>query len=135
MLPKDRDENEDGSDEDDGQGDLRDGTGGERLDLALRSFRVFFLVPSRESSEEEQTDEGENDGNDAKGPCQQRTYAHPAINRDTHIKYGNTIMSLNWAASQMRLRGSWSTETSLARAVALLLHSHEPPSGLTQMPK
>ncbi len=44
-------------------------------------------------------------------------------------------MSLNWLASQIRLRGSWSTETSLARAVALLLHSQEPPSGFTQMPK
>jgi hypothetical protein len=44
-------------------------------------------------------------------------------------------MSLNWAASQIRFSGSWSTATSLARAVALLLHSHEPPSGLMQMPK
>lgn len=74
MLPEDRDENEDGSDEDDGQGDLRDGTGRERLDLALGSFRVFFLVPSREGSEEEQTDKGEDDGNNAKGPSQQRAY-------------------------------------------------------------
>lgn len=44
-------------------------------------------------------------------------------------------MSLNWLASQTRLSGSWSTETSFARAVALLEHSQEPPSGLTQMPK
>lgn len=53
----------------------------------------------------------------------------------TYIRYGNTIISLNWAASQIRFSGSWSTETSLARAVALLLHSQEPPSALTQMPK
>lgn len=70
MLPEDRNENEDGSDEDDGQCDLRDGTRGERLDLALGSFRILFLVPSRESSEEEQTDKGKDDGNNAKGPSQ-----------------------------------------------------------------
>lgn len=53
----------------------------------------------------------------------------------THMRYGNTMESLNWLASQMRLRGSWSTETSWAREVALLEHSQLPPSGLMQMPK
>lgn len=53
----------------------------------------------------------------------------------THMRYGNTIESLNWLASQMRLRGSWSTETSWASEVALLEHSQLPPSGLMQMPK
>ena len=66
MLPEDRDEDEDGGDEDDGQGDLRDGAGGERLDFALGSFRVLLFVPSRESRQEEQADEGKDDGDDAR---------------------------------------------------------------------
>ncbi len=50
-------------------------------------------------------------------------------------RYGNTIMSLNWPASQMRFNGSWSTDRSLASAVALLLHNQEPPSVLIHIPK
>jgi hypothetical protein len=53
----------------------------------------------------------------------------------TYIRYGNTIISLNWLASQIKFNGSCSTDTSFASEVALLLHSHEPPSGLTQIPK
>lgn len=31
---------------------------------------------------------------------------------ETHMRYGNTTMSLNWLASQIKLSGSWSTLTS-----------------------
>lgn len=65
MLPQDRDEHEDGGDEDDGQGHLRDGPAGERLHLALGALAVFLLVPAREGGEEEEADEGEDDGDDA----------------------------------------------------------------------
>lgn len=67
MLPQDRDEHEDGGDEDDGQGDLGNGSAGERLHLALGTFAVFFLVPARERGEEEEADEGKDDGDDAVG--------------------------------------------------------------------
>ncbi len=55
--------------------------------------------------------------------------------RGAYIKYGNTIISLNWLASQIKFRGSCDSWISFANAVALLLHSHDPPSGLMQIPK
>lgn len=67
MLPQDRHEHEDGGDEDDGQGDLRDGPAGEGLDLALGTFAVFLLVPAREGGKEKEADEGEDNGDDAAG--------------------------------------------------------------------
>lgn len=75
MLPKDRDEDEDGGDEDDGQSDLRDGAGGERLDFALGSFGVLLLMPAGERRQEEQADEGEDDGDDATRPAVSEKYA------------------------------------------------------------
>jgi len=51
-LPEDRHEHEDGGDEDDGQRHLAYGPTGERLDLALRAFRVLLLMPAREGGEE-----------------------------------------------------------------------------------
>ena len=64
--------------------------------------------------------------------CQLKNRTH---SKDPYIKYGKTIISLNWLASQIRFNGSWSTLTSFAKAVALLLHNHAPPSGLIQIPK
>jgi hypothetical protein len=45
------------------------------------------------------------------------------------------MLSLNVLATQIKFSGSWSTETCPARLLALLLHSHAPPSGLMQIPK
>lgn len=56
-------------------------------------------------------------------------------NVGTHIKYGNTMLSLNVLATQIKFNGSWSTLTCPARLLALLLHRNDPPSGLTHMPK
>lgn len=47
----------------------------------------------------------------------------------THIKYGKTTVSLNIEASQITLRGSWSSVTTSASAVALALQINDPPSG------
>lgn len=69
MLPEYRDENEDGGDEDDGEGDLRDGAGRERLDFAVGALGVLLLVPAGERGEEQETDKGEDDGDDAGGGC------------------------------------------------------------------
>lgn len=64
MLPQHRDQHEDGGDEDDGQGDLADGTAREGLNLPLRALAVLLLVPARKCRQEQQADEGENDGDD-----------------------------------------------------------------------
>lgn len=61
VLPEDGYEDEDRGDEDDGQGDLRHGTAGERLDLALGTLAVLLLVPTGKSSEQQEADEGEDD--------------------------------------------------------------------------
>ncbi len=45
------------------------------------------------------------------------------------------MLSLNVLATHIRFSGSWSAVTCAARLLALLLHSHAPPSGLMQMPK
>jgi hypothetical protein len=66
MLPQDGDEHEDGGDEDEGQGDLRDGPRGEGLDVDVGAGAgVALFVPAREGGEEEEGDEGEDDGYDA----------------------------------------------------------------------
>lgn len=65
MLPKHRDQHEDGADEDDGEGDLRHWTGGEGFDFALGADAVFLLVPAWEGREKKEADEGKDDGNDA----------------------------------------------------------------------
>ena len=64
-MPQYGDENEDGCDEDDGQGNLADGSTRERLDLTLRAFAILFLVPAGKSCKEEKADEGENNGDDS----------------------------------------------------------------------
>lgn len=64
VLPQDRDEDEDGGDEDDGQRHLADGPRREGLDLALGALVALLLVPAGEGGEEEQADEGEDDGDD-----------------------------------------------------------------------
>ena len=53
----------------------------------------------------------------------------------THIKYGNTTLSLKVVATQMRLSGSSSMLICWAKSVALLEQRKLPPSGVTQMPK
>jgi hypothetical protein len=134
MLPQDGDKDENRGDEDDGESDLGNGSRREGLNFALGAFRVLGLVPAGEGGEEDEADKGENNGNDS--VLRSVMSCIYEFGWDvTHIRYGNTIISLNCAASQIKLSGSWSTETSLARAVALLLQSHEPPSGLTQIPK
>ena len=45
------------------------------------------------------------------------------------------MLSLKVLATQIRFKGSWSTEICAARALALLEQRNEPPDGLTQMPK
>lgn len=65
VLPEHRDEDEDGGDEDDGEGHLRDGPRGKGFHFAFGAFRGFFLVPAWEGGEEEEADEGEDDGDDA----------------------------------------------------------------------
>lgn len=65
MLPEDGDENEDRSDKDNCEGDLGDGAGWERLDVALGTFGVLLFVPAWESGEKDETYKGEDDGNDA----------------------------------------------------------------------
>ena len=65
MLPQHRDQHENGRNEDDDEGDLADGSWGERLDFALGTLRVFLFVPAREGGEEEEADEGEDDCDDA----------------------------------------------------------------------
>jgi hypothetical protein len=70
VLPEDGDEHEDGGDEDQGQGDLRDGPRGEGLDVDVGAgVGVALLVPAGEGREEEEGDEGEDDGYDAGRGC------------------------------------------------------------------
>ena len=52
MLPEDGDEDENGRDEDDGQGDLRDGSRWEGLHFSFATGGVVFFVPAGESCEE-----------------------------------------------------------------------------------
>lgn len=65
MLPQHGDQHKDGADEDDGEGDLRDGAGGEGLHFALGADAVFLLVPAWEGCEEQEADEGKDDCDDA----------------------------------------------------------------------
>lgn len=67
VLPQHRHQHEDGADEDDGQGDLRDGPRGEGLHFALGADAVLFLVPPGEGREQEEADEGEDNCDDAAG--------------------------------------------------------------------
>jgi hypothetical protein len=49
-------------------------------------LRVFLLVPSGESSQEEKANESEDDGDDAKDSSQQNASVHAIMRRNTHIK-------------------------------------------------
>jgi len=64
MLPQDRHQHEDRGDKDDGKSDLADRSTGERFDFALRPFTIFFFVPARERSEQQQADKGKNNSDD-----------------------------------------------------------------------
>jgi hypothetical protein len=57
MLPEDGDKDKNGSDEDDGEGDLRDGSRWEGLHFSFATGGVVFFVPAGESCEEQETDE------------------------------------------------------------------------------
>lgn len=108
MLPENGDEHEDRCDEDNCESDLRDGTRWERLDFTFGATSIFFLVPAWERSEEEETDECEDDCDDAVNNVS--TQLITALNREewgtTYSKYGKTIISLNWLASQSKFNGS-----------------------------
>ena len=67
VLPEDGNEDEDGGDEDERECNLADGSGGEGfyVDFAARLF-VLLFVPAGESGEEDETDEGEDDGDNAR---------------------------------------------------------------------
>lgn len=65
VLPKYRDQHEDGGDEDDGQRNLGNGTRGEGLDFAVGALGILLLMPAWEGGEQKEADEGEDDGDDA----------------------------------------------------------------------
>lgn len=59
VLPEDADEHEDGGDEDEGKGGLRDGARGEGFDVDVGAGAgVALFVPAREGGEHEEDDEG-----------------------------------------------------------------------------
>ena len=65
VLPQHRHEHEDRRDEYQRERDLRDRSGGERLDVSFRAALVGLFVPAREGCEEEEGDEGEDYGDDS----------------------------------------------------------------------
>lgn len=65
MLPQHRHKYEYRGDKDYGEGNLRNGPAGEGLHLTLGTFAIFLLMPTREGSEEDEANEGEDNGNDA----------------------------------------------------------------------
>jgi len=133
VLPEDGDEDEDGGDKDEREGDLGDGSGGERLDVDVGpGAGVVLFVPAGEGGEEEEGDEGEDDGDDAGSSVSSRVWANRGGR--AYSRYGNTTASLNVVATQTRLSGSWSMETCSASAVALF-EQRNAPSVLTQRPK
>ena len=106
----------------------------------LRTSVVDFFVPAWEGSEEDETDEGEDYGDDAgiwlAGTFRWRGGGEGKSDREgAYIRYGKTILSLKVLATHIKFNGSWSTETWAASAEALLEQRKEPPSGLMQMPK
>lgn len=81
MLPEDADKHEDGRDEDEGEGDLADGTRGERLDVDVGARDlVVLIVPAGKGGEEDEGEEGEDDGYD---PASQSANKLLCINRET----------------------------------------------------
>jgi hypothetical protein len=64
-----------------------------------------FVVPARESGEEDEAEKGEDDGDDAVLSLVLRVYWK--WNREsTYSKYGKTTASLNVLAIQIRFSGS-----------------------------
>lgn len=57
------------------------------------------------------------------------------IERNTHMRYGNTTASLNVDATQIRFKGSLSTPRDSARIVAFWLQRKPPPFRWMQIPK
>lgn len=65
MLPQYGDKDEDGGDEDEGKGDLRNRSRWERLDVDIRACTLIpLLVPSWEGCEQDEGEEGKNQGDD-----------------------------------------------------------------------
>ena len=87
---------------------MGDGAGGEGFYVAEFGAVVGgFFVPAGEGSEEEEAKEGEDDGDDARDLVSIDTKNR--MERDlvwTHIRYGNTILSLNVDATHIRFNGS-----------------------------
>ena len=94
----------------------------------------MLFVPPRKGGKEEEADECKDNGDDS-GKDISKASAERAAGKDTHIRYGNTILSLKVFATHIKFRGSWSTDTCVAKLDALLLHKKAPPSGLMHMPK
>lgn len=90
-------------------------------------------MPAGESREEEEADKGKNDGNNSRGGVSIGPFNRNG--NSSHIKYGNTMLSLNVEATHIKFRGSWSTDTCDAKLVALFEQRNAPPSGFMQIPK
>jgi hypothetical protein len=65
VLPEDGNEDENRRHEDDGQGDLRNGSRWKGLHFSFAAGGVVLFVPAGESCEEQETDERKNYGDDA----------------------------------------------------------------------
>lgn len=95
MLPEHGDQDEYRGDEDDGQSDLGYRSRWEGLDFSLASGGVVFLVPSWEGCEEEEADECKHYCDDAVEFVSRERCRDVEDSKHTHIRYGNTIISLN----------------------------------------
>lgn len=130
MLPHDTDEDEYTGDEDGGEGDLGDGARGEGLYFCFGARGGGVGVPAGEGGEEEEGEEGEDDGDDSEKKWGGHLSARYGMvfgwkegrkegrKGETYIKYGKTMLSLKVDATQIKLRGSWSTLTRSASAEA-----------------
>lgn len=65
MLPENGDEDEDRCDEDESQGGLRDRSRRKRLGFNFGTTSIELVVPSGEGSQQDKTEEGEDDGDNA----------------------------------------------------------------------
>jgi len=109
MLPQHADEHEDGGDENEGEGDLRDGAGGEGFDVDVGAGAgVALFVPAREGGEEEEGYEGEDYGDDAvrKFGLGDIMGCGVRVRVWAYMRYGNTTSFLNVSATQIRFSGS-----------------------------
>lgn len=90
-------------------------------------------MPAGKGGEEEEADEGKNDGNDSRSGIS--IELSKRFRNNSYIKYGNTMLSLNVEATHIKFKGSWSTDTCVAKLVALFEQRNAPPSGFMQIPK